>query len=125
MDCENRPTILNFPSLQAAKNAEEFENIFTDEICDHHYDLPLDRFCVNGGAGEDVEDESVEVKKFTELEVTGVYHFSFVESYHGGCRDINHSQRYTGELEFVFNRDTHKLRLSGGTAKREYDPEEF
>ncbi len=125
MDPDCLPTCLAMSRLCEAKDEEEFKTLFVDEICEHHYHLPLDRLCMNGGAGDDVEDDEVEVEEFTKSMVRGTYTFTFVESSPGGCRDIDLTEGRSGSLDFVFDRDTGILKLSGGAAERLYDPEEF
>ncbi|MES2571913.1 MAG: hypothetical protein V4710_17895 [Verrucomicrobiota bacterium] len=121
----NEPTVINIPDLCAAENIKEFTNLFIDEICDHHYFLPLDQFCTNGGAGDDVEDDAVEIKEFNKSTVIGTYSFTFCESSPEGSRGRDWTGNHAASIEFVFNRSTGKLELFGGVSKQAYEREEY
>jgi hypothetical protein len=125
MDPDDMPTIVQLHRCRCSKTEKDFRDKFVNEICEHHLDLPLDRFCNNGGCFTDVEDDEVEVAEFTKTHVKGTYTCTFNEEYYGGCRDITFTERHTATLYFFFERRTGELRLSGGYARREYDPEEF
>ncbi|MDB6153992.1 MAG: hypothetical protein JWL90_2445 [Chthoniobacteraceae bacterium] len=125
MNPKDPPTILHIPALCAADGVKEFTDLFIDEICDHHYLLPLDRFCTNGGEVDDVEDNAVEVKKFNKTTVVGTYSFTFYDSSTEGCKDRDWTENRSASIEFVFHRSTGKLELSGNTLKRIDEPNQF
>ena len=125
MDPDDLPTTITLARCHLKRTQKTFAAELADEIGEHKYSLPLDRFCINGGGGDDVEIGDIEIEEFTPSTVTGTIHFTFVESYHSGCRDIDWRESHQATLDFTFDRTTGEIELSGGTSERIYEPDEF
>jgi hypothetical protein len=125
MDPDDFPTTITMSALNDAKDAEEFEKLLLDSLSDDPPDLPLDRFCTNGGWGDEPEFHEVDVTDFSTDSVNGTIELTFTESYHSGCRDIDWTEGHSAAFDFVFSRETGELELTGGIPKRDYEPDEF
>ena len=125
MDPDDFPTTIALTRCRLKRTQETFAAELADELGEHQYSLPLDRFCTNGGGGDDVEIGDIEIDEFTKTNATGSINFTFVESYHSGCRDIDWHESHRATLEFSFDRKTGEIELSGGTSERTYEPDEF
>lgn len=105
-----------------------FDEMLYAELQQKANDLPLDKYCVNGGSiasNEDVLVEDLKLTKETPPIVTGSFHVCFTESYHGGCRDIEHEQQFSGRMEFNLDVKSGDVEFTNPTVRRVYEKEEF
>ena len=97
---------------------ERFNEVLSDELIEHQYDMPLEKFCENGGFPEP-ESIEIDIEKIIYIyesnKITVEFSVSFSETVAVSCADYKRENR-NAVLKYEIDKQSGKFNLLEDTA---------